>query len=501
MPSTSLLPAALVAALDAAAESAWYAVGGFVRDRLLGRPSADLDIAVASDPAAVARRLGRALRGAPFPLGAEHGVYRVTLQEPLDGIGHVDVSALRGSIEDDLALRDFTINAIAWRPDTAALVDPFHGADDLAADILRLVSDHAVRDDPLRGLRAVRFAAELGFRLDDESAAVIRRDAPLLARTAGERQRDELARVLDTPVAGAMLRLADSLGLLDVLIPELIPGKGCVQPKEHHYDVFDHNVETVVALDCILRRVPPAEEPCVARFRSLWEDLPDAAALRARYNATVAEGRTYRALLKLAGLLHDVAKPQTRAVQPNGRVRFFGHAELGAEIATAVLERLRYTTRETRLVALLIADHLRPGQLSSGHNPPTKRALYRFFRDLGDAAPDLLLLNLADHAAARGPGMPAEAWAGHAAYIRWILAQRAEDEALVRPERLVTGHDLMAELHLSPGPLIGRLLEAVREAQAIGRVTSREQALQLARRLVRRESRSGETLSNDRPEE
>jgi poly(A) polymerase len=478
------IPASLRAALTRACGGAWYVVGGFVRDALLGRPTADLDLAVAADPAAVARALARLLGGTAFPLGAEHGVFRVALRAPLGGVAYVDVSALQGSIVQDLARRDFTVNALAWQPGTDTLLDPFDGLHDLREGVLRLVRDTAVRDDPLRGLRAVRFAAELGFGVDAFSAAVIRRDAPLLTQTAGERQRDELARVLDTPVAAAMLRLADDLGLLDVLLPELVPAKGCLQPREHVHDVFDHSVETVAVLDGILGP-PPADATRAGRFALLWDALPDGATLRARYDEVIAEGRTRRALLKLVGLLHDVAKPRTRTVQANGRVRFFGHAELGARVAAAVLERLRYTAREARLAELLIAEHLRPGQLSSGHALPTRRALYRFFRDLGDAVPDLLLLNLADHAAARGAAMPDEAWAGHVASIAWMLQRRRQDETLARPPRLVTGHDLMAALSLPPGPEIGRLLRAVEEQAAVGTVRTRAQALRLARRLAR----------------
>jgi poly(A) polymerase len=289
--------------------------------------------------------------------------------------------------------------------------------------------------------------------------------------------------VLETHVASPMLRLADRLGLLDVLIPELIPAKGCVQPKEHYYDVFNHLVETVTVLDAVLGP-EPAAPPWSERYHVLWGSIPEAATVRSRYTEAVAEGRTYGGLLKLAGLLHDVSKPETRAVQPNGRVRFFGHDDLGARKAAQIMERLRYTSREIRLVELLIKDHLRPGQLSSGRSLPTRRALYRFYRDQGDAVPDLLLLNLADHAAARGPSLPEDAWAGHVAYIAWILAQGAQDEALVKPPRLVTGNDLMVELNLQPGPQIGRLLEELNEAQAVGRVRTREQALKLARRLA-----------------
>jgi poly(A) polymerase len=462
-----------------------YAVGGFVRDALLGRTSPDLDVATAADPERTARRLASALGGACFPLGAEHGVYRVTLKEPVKGVRHIDVAALRGPLETDLALRDFTINAMAWEIGSQTVIDPRGGLVDLEAGVLRLVADRAVQDDPLRGLRAVRFAAELHFRVDPATAAVMRRDAALLARTSGERQRDEFVRVLDTPVAAPMLYLADDFGLLDVLLPELLPSKGCVQPKEHYYDVFEHQVEAVAVLDCILQDAPP-EPVCAARSAVLWDTMPDGAQVRARFESAAAEGagRTHRALLKLAALLHDVSKPETRKRHANGRIRFFGHSELGAKKAASILERLRFTTREIKLVDLLIEDHLRPGQLSNGHELPSRRALYRFFRDLGDAVPDLLLLNLADHAAARGPRMEPEHWAGHVAYIHWILEQRSTDETLSRPPRLVTGNDLMSELGLLPGPLLGKLLGALEEAQAVGTVTTREQALKLAKRLA-----------------
>lgn len=486
MTSLPALSPGLVTAIErATGDVPVYAVGGFVRDAVLGRVSPDLDVATAAAPERTARRLASTLGGACFPLGAEHGVYRVTLKESTRGVGQIDVAALRGSLEEDLALRDFTINAMAWKIGSEAVIDPHGGLVDLEAGVLRLVADRAVQDDPLRGLRAVRFAAELRFQLDPASAAIIRRDAPLLSRTSGERQRDEFIRVLDTAVAAPMLRLADDLGLLDVLLPELLPSKGCVQPKEHYYDVFEHQVEAVAVLDCVLHE--PAPEPvCADRSRVLWEAMPEAEAVRARFDSAAAEGtgRTYRALLKLTALLHDVSKPETRTRHTNGRSHFFGHAELGARKAAAILERLRFTTREIKLVELLIEDHLRPGQLSNGHELPSRRALYRFFRDLGEAVPDLLLLNLADHAAARGPRMEPGHWAGHVAYIHWILEQRSIDETLSRPPRLVTGNDLMSELGLPPGPLLGKLLGALEEAQAVGTVTTREQALRLARKLA-----------------
>ncbi len=477
-----LLPESIHTALtDAAGENELVVVGGYVRDRLLGRASADVDVAVAGEPAAVARRIAARLGAAAFSLGADHTIHRVTLRAPVAGIQHVDVARLRGDVSADLVRRDFTVNAMAARLD-GALLDPLGGLLDLRTGRLRLASETAVQDDPLRALRAVRFCATLGFALDAGSAAVIRRDAALLARSAGERQRDEFVKVLETPVASVMLRLADDLALLDVLFPEIIAAKGCTQPKEHYWDVFDHLIETVAALDLALHS-EPEQQDWAARYRRLWQALPGAEALRFRYTEEVGEGRTYRALLKLTGLLHDISKPETKAVI-GGRIRFFGHDDLGAKKAAAILERLRFTTRETRMAELLIKEHMRPGKLAAKNSLPTRRAMYRFFRDLGEAAPDLLLLNLADHASARGPLMSDEAWDGHVASIAWLLEQRAPEHGIASPPKLVTGHDIMQEAGVPPGPLVGAILESVREAQASGRVTTREGALRMARRLA-----------------
>ncbi len=219
----------------------------------------------------------------------------------------------------------------------------------------------------------------------------------------------------------------------------------------------------------------------------MWMALRDAFAfidLRSYLDEEPVAGRPRRALLKLAGLLHDVAKPQTRAPDETGRIRFFGHAELGAQVAQRIMRRLRFSHREAAWVATLVEEHLRPLQLAAPGEAPTRRALARFFRDTGDAATGLLLLSLADHLAARGPRASEAGWRAHIGYLAWVLRARFEDERLARPPRLVTGHDVMAALGIGPGPEVGRLLRAVEEARDAGEVTTREEALALVRRLA-----------------
>lgn len=480
------LPEPLFAALAAstgAAAGECYVVGGYVRDRLGGRPAADLDVAVAGDPRLVAVGVGRRFGGSVFPLSEEHGAWRVSLRERVSGVGSVDVTSLRGSIAADLALRDFTINAMAGTLDGETLIDPHGGAEDLRAGVIRSVSDTAIDADPIRALRAVRLAVELDLTVEPHTAALIRRDAALLARVAGERAHDELMRVLDTDRGMSGVRLMDDLDLLDVILPELIPAKGCSQPKEHYWEVFDHCVETVGVLDCLLAR-QVADEACRQRAAVLWEQWQPADGLRGRYDGDAGSGHSRRALLKLTGLLHDVSKPETKAVQADGRTRFFGHDERGAVVASEALRRLRFSGREVGAVEALIRDHLRPGQLAAPGEVPTARALYRFYRDLGELVPDLLLLNLADGAAAAGPRQTAAQWLGHVRYTAWILAQGVERESLTRPPRLVTGHDLIGELGLAPGPALGRILAELAEAEAAGELRTRDEALSRARALV-----------------
>jgi len=168
-------------------------------------------------------------------------------------------------------------------------------------------------------------------------------------------------------------------------------------------------------------------------------------------------------------------------VDEKGRIRFFGHQDLGADMAVAALRRLRFPARAVETVRMLVADHLRPVQLGQ-QGAPSRRALYRLFRDAGEALVELLVLSLADHLATVGPRASIDNWRPHVSLVNYMLMQRYREDVLAAPPKLVTGHDLMAELDLAPGPMVGRLLEAIREAQAAGEVSDRAGALALARR-------------------
>ncbi len=471
-----------------------YLVGGLVRDLLLGRDTADIDIAVTGDALEIAPRVASALGGSYVLLDEINGIGRVVLPGngtiTDSGKWGIDFSTIRGNIDQDLAQRDFTIDAMAIHLDEiisgaptrleetgkvhiriSTVIDPFRGRDDLHQSIIRAVSETSFTSDPARLLRAVRLSAELGFHIDNETESLIRRHGHLIANVAGERVREELLRILAVPKAGQYLAYLDELGLLTVIIPELTQAKGVEQPPVHFWDVFAHSLQTVAAVDFLLR-----QGDWEYNQRKVLSCVPWSTVLEQHFGQEVSSGSTRASLLKLAALLHDIAKPQTKTVDEDGRARFLGHTNEGAAIVAGILERLRFSTKEIRLVETMVKYHLRPGQMSN-YEPPSQRAIYRYFRDTGEAGIDILFLSLADHLATRGPLLDMTQWQKHTNLVDSLITQHFAEKSQHVPPKLIDGHDLINIFGLKPGPKIGEILEALREAQAAGEVISRDEAL------------------------
>jgi len=264
--------------------------------------------------------------------------------------------------------------------------------------------------------------------------------------------------------------------LLTEIIPELEVLKGAKQPKEHYWDVFNHSVETMATAEFLLRQKPwrYGEEQLLAV--TPWSEE-----IRQHFDEEVSGGSNRMVLLKLGGLLHDIAKPTTKTVDETGRTRFLGHAKEGTAIAAAILERLRFSSREIRLVENLIYHHLRPAQMAND-GMPSSRAIYRYFRDTEGAGIDVLFIALADYLATHGPELDIEEWNQHNQMINYVLAEHSKHEVEVLPVKLIDGHDLMDVFGLRPGRLVGELLTEVREAQVAGELSTRDEAIELVRK-------------------
>ena len=463
----------------AAPECKAYLVGGFVRDWLVGRDTSDLDIAVSGDPLSTAQEGAELLDGRYVLLDDDNRVGRVVVAGE-DHPWHIDFTSFAGDIERDLLRRDFTVNAMAldlsaFTAGEVLLIDPAGGEDDLKSGLLKQVSDRIFQADPSRLMRAVRLSRELNLEIEPITEDTIRLNCELVRKVAGEKVREELLRILALPFAGNSLRYLDELGLLCRIIPEVEGMKGVKQPKEHYWDVFDHSLESIAALEYILR-----ESDWVYGRRGLQSVVPWQEEIQQHFSQEISGDSNRRTLLKLGMLLHDIAKPEDRSVEENGRIRFLGHTKDGAATATAILGRLRFSTAEIRYVEKLIYHHLHPAQMSQ-EGMPTHRAIYRFFRDTEGAGIDIIYLALADYLAVAGPRVDMDEWHMQIERVRYIMDVHNKLESEILPVRLLTGDDLMNEFRLHPGKDIGRMLKLVREAQAAGEISTREDALQYVR--------------------
>ena len=449
-----------------AGHPAWL-VGGAVRDELLERPTADLDLVVEGDVRAAAQQLARAMRGPAFELSEDFGAWRVM---SADRSWQADLSPLRGgSLEADLALRDFTINAMAQPLDGGERVDPHGGAADLAARRLRAVAPTAFADDPLRALRLVRLAAELELEPERATSELAREQAARVADVAQERVFAELKRILSGGGVVRSLGVMDGLGLTASILPELAALEGVQQNRYHHADVHGHTIEVLEQL-VALQADPAAvfgDEHAGALLALLAEPLAD----------EIDRGLA----LRIGALLHDAAKPATLAHREDGSPTFLGHDRAGAELARGVLTRLRTSEQLKTHVAGLVRHHLRLGFLVHAR-PLTRRALYGYLKTTEPVEVDVTLLSVADRLATRGRKAD-EAIAKHLDLAREVLPAALAWRAAGRSEPLVRGGTLAKALDLKDGPELGRLLAAIEEARYAGEVATPAEAIAFAERL------------------
>ena len=396
-------------------------------------------------------------------------------------MGHsriIDLSGFFGSIETDLKRRDFTVNAMAvpladWHSGdlSSTVIDPFGGRGDLLRKTIRALNPGVFRDDPGRLLRAVRLAGELGLRVEPETVRSLAANSHLLPQVSPDRVRDEFLRLLAPNGARGRVETLDKLGLLEHVIPELMATKGVDQPRMHYWDVWGHTLHTLESVEGVTGG---------HQNSPIYSCVPWTPESEAHFARKASDGHTRRTILKLAALFHDIAKPQTKTLEADGRTRFFGHSEQGAAVTEARLTALRLSSRGVDMVSRMVEHHLRPSGMAQEGQWPSNRAIHRYFRDTGEVAVDTLYLCLADYLGAKGPELAHPQWLNHAKMVAHVLHTGTQAPVAVSTPRLVSGHDLMSRFQLQPGPHIGSLLEVIEEARAAGEIETQEQALELA---------------------
>ena len=470
-----------------------YLVGGAVRDILINRISTDLDFATPSNGISLARKVANSLKADFMPLDEERGTGRV-LATQADGTRIIlDFATYRGQdLDADLRGRDFSINALAFDLRSQSMLDPLEGGQDIRAKKIRACSSASFTDDPVRILRAVRQAAAFGFRIEKETRKLMKQAADQLGRVSPERQRDELFKILEGPRPDASMRALEMLGVFPHLLPELSALKGVEQSEPHVHEVWSHTLSVLQYLENTLLALAIGYSADntndlltglltlrIGRYREQ---------LREHFSKTLNPERSLRSLLFFTALYHDVQKPSTKTVDETGRIRFFDHDVQGAQVAASRAEALHLSNDEVDRIKTIIANHMRfhffTSRMEAEKKEPSRKAIYRFFRDSGEAGVDLVLLGLADLRGTRAHALTQASWVAALDVARILLENYFEKpQETIAPLRLLDGNELMREMDLESGPIIGQLLDAIREEQAIGRIETREQALAFARAL------------------
>jgi len=445
-----------------------YLVGGTVRDLLLGQSPHDLDL-VCRNAREIASDIARRNHASLVSMEKKPGepCYRVVDRTCPDAF--IDLAEMRGrDIREDLYQRDFTINAMAVeiRDDGTYgdLIDMLQGAEHIRMKIIRMVSGRALVSDPLRILRAVRLAARLQFSIEEATLSEMKNSAGLLTGVSAERVLAELLFILKADRSGGYFRQMDELGILAVLFPEIMPMKACAQNGYHHEDVWEHSLLVMENVEHILRDL-------AGHFGDNGSSVA----------ASLTPGTV--CLIKLASLLHDVGKPATKDVRPDGRISFRRHDSVGADIAKAVCARLKMPNRSRDFVVRMVREHLRPLVLSALGTKSS--ALVRWFGRMRDDAVPVLILGTADIMSSLGPESGAEYRKRVIAGIKQIMhTYFGSLRQRIASPLLITGDDVMA-MGMQPGIALGKLISRLRFAQDCGKINTREEALCAAREMIR----------------
>lgn len=410
-----------------------YLVGGYLRDLLSGEISPDRDIAIKCDNLAkLTKKIADELNGSFVELDPVNEIYRVVFGED-----YIDFAKLlNNNLDDDIKRRDFTINAIMYDINNEKFVDITGGKKDFEEKIIRTYKISNLSDDPLRTLRAIRFQAKFGFRIDDEIVNFIKENNSLILNVAPERVHQELIKTFEGKFLINALFSMDETGLLDVIFPFFKDIKKIPSNSHHHLDLFHHLIETT---------------------RNIRINKPE---------------------LKLAAFIHDLAKPDCWTIEPEtGRHRFIGHDELGAKKVVPFLKKLKFSNKEIEYISKMVQFHIYPSALMKDENV-TERAIIRFIRKIGDDTLDLLELARADRLSARGPAVSDEMIEVNLSNLEKLKEKYFEiSPKLKEMPKLVDGNEIMQILNLKPSPKLKEIIDEIKELQLEGKINNKEEAI------------------------
>ncbi len=460
-----------------------FLVGGAVRDALIGQEINDLDFTLPVDPTRLVKKLAKRLKVGYFTLDDDRHTARLLYQNRHDDHFFIDFAQFTGEdLNADLRNRDFSVNAMAFSiHDPHTLIDPLNGECDLRAGLLQPCSNHSLLDDPLRVLRGVRLAWQFGFKYSFSLKEMMRTAAEHLPRISFERQRDELFKILDGPNPASALSNCFEFKVFDTLLPPLKELEGIPPSPPHVFSLFEHTLKVVKYCDRLITTLSSGEnsealdhwwlEETLSGFSSLSDEI------RTYFQEEITPGRSKHGLILLGALLHDIGKPSTMTRGEDGRLHYYGHEKLGAEITCELGKQMMLSNAETEWLRTLVAHHMRLVSFMYSDGLQSKSAIHRFFNDTGSTGIAVVIFSLADTLATAGDTLNRSKWQHEIGVSKVLLSSWWEEhDSVVSPQPLLDGNELQVLFSLSPGKQIGVLLSALIQAQASGEVKTKEEA-------------------------
>lgn len=388
-------------------------------------------------------------------LDEENNIYRIVLA---DKINYIDVTnPINGSLEDDIKRRDITINSIALNIKTGELLDYTGGIKDIETKTIRAVSENNFADDPLRIIRAFRFASVLGFQIEPETMGIINRHKSLILSPAVERRNCETLKLFGGKYADNVLKAMDEIGLIDILFPIMIDVKKIPPNTHHHLDLFNHSIETV------------------KQIQYLYEN--SRSEVSEHLNKIDFGGESRLAHLKFAGFLHDIGKFSCWTIEDDGRHRFLGHDEIGERIAKEILKESKFSKKQIDYISFIIRHHIYPSAVVSA--PKVNDKIYmRYVRKAGDNAIDLITIAKADRLSARGEAVSQAMVNNNINALNMLLDFYIKIKPSLKPiPKLLNGKEIMAIKNIGPSEHLGEIIDSLTKAQLDGEVLTKDEAI------------------------
>ncbi|MDD4954986.1 MAG: HD domain-containing protein [Candidatus Omnitrophica bacterium] len=460
----------LIGAISAKRKVNVWLVGGVLRDLFLGKKKdlIDFDFCVEKNVLGVVRDFSKRISSKFIVLDEKEGSYRVILKKH-SKIYTYDFTLMRGKdFNEDLYLRDFTINMLAVNVSgkNNSVIDLFHSAKDIKNKLIRSANEDVLRQDALRILRGFAFMVNYGFKIDKNTQKAFVKYKKLLKNISGERINEELFKIFSNSHSYDAIKRMEELRVLDEVIPQITKMRNVYQGGFHHLDVWRHSLEALREFEALYRKYIVHKKEILAYL-----------------NEPLAEGRTRAQIIKLACLLHDIGKPIAKNRKGN-RTIFHMHEKIGMNIAENIAKKIKLSLREKDVLKKLIFWHLRPGYLAD-QAPPTKRAIYHFFRDTGEEGVSVILLSLSDWRATRGPLTNMIKRKRHERIMLGLIDHYFEEKKKKPLPKLIDGYDVMKKFNLKPSALVGEILKKVKEEQVLGKITTKSGAYAVAQKLIK----------------